>query len=148
MCLMRSTITNLCPKLINFDALDFSECHSEEVTSFFFFWHSVYTVLSIFRNLIFLILFETTGRSKETKTTGWTRAFTCKQNLPYSIVIISTCVSVEWYERFLGLSIIRKIQSFNIITISEFGISQWAKNHGICQRSLGVNTELTKTFPG
>ena len=28
--------------------------------------------------------------------------------------------------------------------ISEFGISQWAKNHGICQRSFGIN----KNIPG
>ena len=33
-------IANLCPNMINFDALDFSECRSEEVISFF--WRSVY----------------------------------------------------------------------------------------------------------
>ena len=29
----------------------------------------------------------------------------------------------------------------NMDSISEFGISQWAKNHGIFQRSFGINTE-------
>ena len=40
MCLVRSTIAKLCPNMIHFDALDFSECRSEEVISFF--WRSVY----------------------------------------------------------------------------------------------------------
>ena len=38
MCLLRINLLNLCPN--NFDAVDFSECHSEEVISFF--WRSVY----------------------------------------------------------------------------------------------------------
>ena len=43
MCLVRSTIANLCPIMIHFDALDFSECRSEEVLfCFCFFWCSVY----------------------------------------------------------------------------------------------------------
>ena len=40
MCLLRINLPNLCPKMINFVALDFSEWHSEEVISFF--WRSVY----------------------------------------------------------------------------------------------------------
>ena len=40
MCLLTSTIAKLCPCMIHFDALDFSECRSEEVISFF--WRSVY----------------------------------------------------------------------------------------------------------
>ena len=39
MCFIRSTIDNLCPIMIRFYALDFNECHSEEVISFF--WCSV-----------------------------------------------------------------------------------------------------------
>ena len=39
MCLVK-TIAKLCPNMIHFDALDFSECRSEEVISFF--WRSVY----------------------------------------------------------------------------------------------------------
>ena len=31
MCLVRSTIAKLCPNVIHFDALDFSECRSEKV---------------------------------------------------------------------------------------------------------------------
>ena len=31
MCLVRSSIAKLCPNMIHFDALDFSECRSEEV---------------------------------------------------------------------------------------------------------------------
>ena len=40
MCLVRTTIANLCPIMIHFNALDFNECRSEEVISFF--WRSVY----------------------------------------------------------------------------------------------------------
>ena len=40
MCLLRRTSANLCSNMIHFDAVDFSECHSEEVISFF--WRSVY----------------------------------------------------------------------------------------------------------
>ena len=40
MCLLRTNLPNLCPNMIHVDALDFSECHSEEVISFF--WRSVY----------------------------------------------------------------------------------------------------------
>ena len=40
MCLIRSTLANLCSVMNHFNALDFSECRSEEVISFF--WHSVY----------------------------------------------------------------------------------------------------------
>ena len=39
LCLVRSTITCLCPNTNNFDALDFSECRSEEEIRFF--WRSV-----------------------------------------------------------------------------------------------------------
>ena len=38
-CLVRSIIANLCPIIINFNAVDFSECRSEEVINFF--WRSV-----------------------------------------------------------------------------------------------------------
>ena len=31
MCLLRMNIPNLCPNMNHFDAVDFSECHSEEV---------------------------------------------------------------------------------------------------------------------
>ena len=40
MCLLRINLPNLCPKMNHFDGVDFSECHSEEVISFF--WRSVY----------------------------------------------------------------------------------------------------------
>ena len=40
MCLLRINLPNLCPNMNHFDAVDFSECHSEEVISFF--WRSVY----------------------------------------------------------------------------------------------------------
>ena len=39
-CLLRIKFPYLCLKLNHFDAVDFSECHSEEVISFF--WRSVY----------------------------------------------------------------------------------------------------------
>ena len=39
MCLVRSTIAKLCQNTIHFDALDFSECCSEEMISFF--WRSL-----------------------------------------------------------------------------------------------------------
>ena len=39
MYLVRSTIAKLCPNIIHFSVLDFSECRSEEVISFF--WRSV-----------------------------------------------------------------------------------------------------------
>ena len=35
MFLIRSTIANLCPIMIHFNAFDFNECHSKEVISFF-----------------------------------------------------------------------------------------------------------------
>ena len=35
MCFIKSIIACLCQNMINFDAVDFSECHSEEVISFF-----------------------------------------------------------------------------------------------------------------
>ena len=44
MCLLRTNLPNLCPNMIHVDALDFSECHSEEVISFF--WRSVYDAKS------------------------------------------------------------------------------------------------------
>ena len=31
MCLLSINLPNLCPNMNNFDAVDFSECHSEEV---------------------------------------------------------------------------------------------------------------------
>ena len=40
--LLRSIKAYLCPNMINFDAVDFSERHPEEVISFF--WRSVYIV--------------------------------------------------------------------------------------------------------
>ena len=39
MCLLRINLPNLWPNMNNFDAVDFNECHSEEVISFF--WCSV-----------------------------------------------------------------------------------------------------------
>ena len=44
--LVRSTIANLCSIMSHFDALDFSECRSEEVISFF--WRSVYNFQIVF----------------------------------------------------------------------------------------------------
>ena len=35
MCLFKINLPNLCPNMNHFDAVDFSECHSEEVISFF-----------------------------------------------------------------------------------------------------------------
>ena len=35
MCLLRINLPNLCPNMNHFDAVDFSECHSEKVISFF-----------------------------------------------------------------------------------------------------------------
>ena len=49
MCLIRITIANLCPNMIHFGAYHISECHSEEVISFF--WRSVYYYTE---NLVFL----------------------------------------------------------------------------------------------
>ena len=46
MCLLRINLPNLCPNMNHFDAVDFSECHSEEVISFF--WRSVYSKSSRF----------------------------------------------------------------------------------------------------
>ena len=40
MCLLRIHLPNLCPNMNHFNAVDFSECHSEEVITFF--WRSVY----------------------------------------------------------------------------------------------------------
>ena len=34
MCLLRINLPNLCPNMNHFDAVDFSECHSEEVIKF------------------------------------------------------------------------------------------------------------------
>ena len=31
MCLLRINLPNMCPNMNHFDAVDFSECHSEEV---------------------------------------------------------------------------------------------------------------------
>ena len=42
MCLVRSTIANLCPIMSHSNALDFSERRSEDVISFF--WRSVYYI--------------------------------------------------------------------------------------------------------
>ena len=44
MCLLIN-LPNLCPNMNQFDAVDFSECHSEEVISFF--WRSVYICRNI-----------------------------------------------------------------------------------------------------
>ena len=45
-CLIRINLPNLCPNIIHVDAVDFSECHSKEVISFF--WRSVYNDQSDF----------------------------------------------------------------------------------------------------
>ena len=45
MCLLRINLPNMCPNLNHFDAVDFSECHCEEVTSFF--WRSVYKSIRV-----------------------------------------------------------------------------------------------------
>ena len=54
MCLLRINLPNLCPNMNHFDVVDFSECHSEEVISFF--WRSVYMymyfILQTFINLL------------------------------------------------------------------------------------------------
>ena len=44
MCLLMINLPELCPNMIHFDAVDFSEWHSNEVISFF--WRSVYIELS------------------------------------------------------------------------------------------------------
>ena len=46
MCFLRINVPNLCPSMNHFDAVDFSECHSEEVISFF--WRSVYMCLCLY----------------------------------------------------------------------------------------------------
>ena len=61
MCLLRTNLPNLCPNMIHVDALDLSECHSEEVISFF--WCSVYvsileSKLKFWRSLMFIIHVE------------------------------------------------------------------------------------------
>ena len=47
MCLLRIHLPNLCPNMNHFDSVDFSECHSEEVISFF--WRSVYVYQALAR---------------------------------------------------------------------------------------------------
>ena len=47
MCLLRINFPNLCPNMNHFDAVDFSECHSEEVISFF--WRSVYDLQQVLK---------------------------------------------------------------------------------------------------
>ena len=44
---IRRTIAYLCPNMINFDEVDFSDCRSEEVISFF--WRSVYIAIVYIR---------------------------------------------------------------------------------------------------
>ena len=51
-CLLRTNLPNLCPNMIHVDALDFSECHSEEVVSFF--WCSVYDTCNKFQVCLLL----------------------------------------------------------------------------------------------
>ena len=50
MCLLRINLPNLCPNMNHFDAVDFSECHSEEVISFF--WRSVYIQNHTLRQIV------------------------------------------------------------------------------------------------
>ena len=45
LCLLRINLPNLCPNMNHFHAVDFSECHSEKVISFF--WRSVYDLLFV-----------------------------------------------------------------------------------------------------
>ena len=45
--LIRSTITYLCPKMIHFDAVNFSEWRCKEVMFLAFFWHSVYYIRGV-----------------------------------------------------------------------------------------------------
>ena len=47
MCLLRINLPNLCPNMNHFDAVDFSECHSEEDLVMFLLTLSVYFVLCI-----------------------------------------------------------------------------------------------------
>ena len=44
MCLLRINLPNLCPNMIHVDALDFSECHSEEVIQVSFDAQSTFVV--------------------------------------------------------------------------------------------------------
>ena len=48
MCLLGINLPNLCPNTNHFAAVDFSECHSEEVISFF--WRSVYNWNELYDN--------------------------------------------------------------------------------------------------
>ena len=47
----------MCPNMNHFDEVDFSECHSEEVISFF--WRSVYTLNQKSKYSIFFIYLKT-----------------------------------------------------------------------------------------
>ena len=61
-CLLRINLPNLCPNMNHFDAVDFSECHSEEVINFF--WRSVYFMIFLF------MLLATIGREVMRSTTS------------------------------------------------------------------------------
>ena len=52
MCLLRINLPNLCPNMNNFDAVDFSECHSEEVM--FLLTLSVYIYIYIYIMYIYI----------------------------------------------------------------------------------------------
>ena len=59
MCLLRINLPNLCPNMNHFDAVDFSECYSEEVISFF--WRSVYMLLyykKLYILFYYMLLYE------------------------------------------------------------------------------------------
>ena len=57
--LIRINLPNLCPNMNHFDAVDFSECHSEEVISFF--WCSVYMYMYVQYNTCIFRLFLLTS---------------------------------------------------------------------------------------
>ena len=83
--LIRSIKANLCPNIINFDSVDFSEHRPEEVISFF--WRSVY-LLYIYSIFILSLGNSVRGKSQTVKYNS------CKSNLTCWHVYLHTG---RWY---------------------------------------------------
>ena len=97
MCLVRRTMANLCPIMIHFNALDFNECRSEEVISFF--WRSVYIqYIPTFTVFVFLKLRKNRRLPEICK--GQFRNITCQSLQEWRRKKKSICVMTNfpWFQ--------------------------------------------------
>ena len=87
MCLLRKNLHNMCQNMNHFDAVDFSEWHSEEVISFF--WRSVYIPQPNLLSAVMQLFIEYTCTAQRKTST-----FITRNGNPYPLFTQSGIASV------------------------------------------------------